>query len=34
MAGAVVLTVPTVVVFLVLQRFFLDDLIAPRRARA
>lgn len=33
MAGAVVLTLPTVVVFLVLQRFFLDELIAPRRAR-
>lgn len=31
MAGSVVLTLPTVVVFLVLQRFFLDELVAPRR---
>lgn len=34
MAGSVVLTLPTVLVFLVLQRFFLDELTAPRRARA
>ena len=34
MAGAVILTLPTVVVFLVLQRFFLDELVSPPKARA